>query len=518
MIKLILLALLCVTGSPPKADFLVAASSQQPSYHSDGGGGRAGSTDLRGQRPHSLPVGRGFQPDVPTSPRLSGVHSDADHPHDVDYAAFDTIETNNSAQIGMIANSRIYLGNDLQPTTWIWSDWCHNNIVDYPFWGGGCCSSQYPLINVQDPTSSTDLGDISRNYFDSADPSITTIAGCTITSNLGTPSFWGTSIEYIAMGFCYSAPIGSNFLSWQARSAGTIECEDALPPIAKSRISKTQSVLTDTSCRGKYADADSYVTSGNDIKAYPLLQRYMETCYDSGSAWRGFVDLDYAVQGLSNDLGRFANYREWIKSVVWLNPSDPYWYCTAVQSIMFTYQWDSTARGHDDNAALAVARYIESSHHCPQDSGYYAQEDSGTRAVQHQHWLDTCQMFGHDTLLFPEDTTLPSLHSLGLDILYGPPSSVTSGVWQPGMGELHASANPFRKETTISYESGEYAYTSFQVLDILGHVVQGDFKGSVLNPGEHSFTIDGTQLPAGTYYARVSTLAGGTRMIKLVKE
>ncbi len=65
MKKIILLVLLCVPGSPPQADFPVVASAQRSSADL-GGGGRAGSTDLRGQGPHSHPVGRGFQPDVPT--------------------------------------------------------------------------------------------------------------------------------------------------------------------------------------------------------------------------------------------------------------------------------------------------------------------------------------------------------------------------------------------------------------------------------------------------------------------
>ena len=87
-----------------------------------------------------------------------------------------------------------------------------------------------------------------------------------------------------------------------------------------------------------------------------------------------------------------------------------------------------------------------------------------------------------------------------------------------GITNLTASENPFDRETMISFTMGEYAYVSFQVFDVLGRVVLGDYKGSVEPPGEYSFTVDGTNLASGTYYARVTTLLGQTRMIKLVKE
>ena len=53
---------------------------------------------------------------------------------------------------------------------------------------------------------------------------------------------------------------------------------------------------------------------------------------------------------------------------------------------------------------------------------------------------------------------------------------------------------------------------------MLGKVILGDYKGSVLPPGIYSFNIDGTNLADGTYYARITTPLGETRMIKLVKE
>ncbi|HEY3874251.1 MAG TPA: T9SS type A sorting domain-containing protein, partial [Candidatus Kapabacteria bacterium] len=138
-------------------------------------------------------------------------------------------------------------------------------------------------------------------------------------------------------------------------------------------------------------------------------------------------------------------------------------------------------------------------------------------SVKTLHWSNTLHF--PDTANFPEDTTIPTIQQLGLEVLLGPPADVTPTVWQQGtIGDLTASENPFNKETTVSFNMGEYAYISFQLTDVLGHIVQGDFKGTVLPPGDHSFSIDGSTLSSGTYFARITSPSGITRTIKLVRE
>ena len=80
-----------------------------------------------------------------------------------------------------------------------------------------------------------------------------------------------------------------------------------------------------------------------------------------------------------------------------------------------------------------------------------------------------------DTIDFPQDTTLPTIDDLGLGILRGPPAGVQNDTTpSTGITNITATDNPFDKQTTIYFETGEYAYLSFQVFDVLGRVVQGD--------------------------------------------
>jgi hypothetical protein len=66
--------------------------------------------------------------------------------------------------------------------------------------------------------------------------------------------------------------------------------------------------------------------------------------------------------------------------------------------------------------------------------------------------------------------------------------------------------------------NGENIFAATSYWGVILSTDKGKSWSKVLNPGEHSFTIDGANLPTGTYYARITTPIGETRMIKLVKE
>jgi hypothetical protein len=464
------------------------------------------------------------------APDLTGIHSST--PDSIDIAAFDTIDLNGGvAQISLVAGSQIRLGNSGEP--WYWTNWSQNNILtgysdDYCACLGGSGGVSYiPLIVEDTGHSISPLGNISHNFFDVIGLSVVlpenqdTGTGCGDSLNRGTPASWiaGDSTPYAALGFCYSAD--SNFTTWQNRPAGAVDCGETLPTGDKTKPKgiKTLSSPTDTSCREKFAigDADDY--AGEYYLCDSVLEEYIETCYDTTDAWYAFVDLN--GYGFSQDLGSSANYtnfREWLKSVLWLNTIDPLYYCTCAEAIYGTYE--GIDAGRNLNAALAVIRYLDSSNRCPQqatDNNNEYKQDSATR---HMVWIDTVNsLHKGDTLDFPEDTTIPTIDELGLGILRGPPAGVQNDTTpQTGISNLTASENPFEKQTTIYFTSGEYAYISFQVFDVLGRIVQGDYKGSAQGPGEYQFTVDGMNLPSGTYYARITTPLGQTRMLKLVKE
>jgi hypothetical protein len=273
------------------------------------------------------------------------------------------------------------------------------------------------------------------------------------------------------------------------------------------------SVPPDTSCREKYAEGYSLDLDDYYAEADSVLMEYIETCYDTGEAWEAFVNLQDAVGGISSDPTRFVTFRNWLKAVLWLNTIDPLYYCVCAQTIYNTY-------GTDYNSAIAIIEYLDSSKRCPEEYAYEKSLDSQMRNERHLAWLDSVNSLHHgDTTDFPEDTTIPTIDELGLQILRGPLAGVQNDTTpQTGITNLTASENPFDKETTISFTIGEYVYVSFQVFDVLGHVVLGDYKGSVEPPGEYSFMVDGTNWASGTYYAHITTPTGITRTLKLVKE
>jgi hypothetical protein len=297
--------------------------------------------------------------------------------------------------------------------------------------------------------------------------------------------------------------------------------------ITHRKGAQPMSVLTDTSCQAKYGLGVEWIGSGGApngdsqdfIQAYRCLRSFCETCYDTINSWRGISQLTVSVDEMGGDQTKYENYREWLKSVLWLNRTDPMWYCSCVGAIAHTYIWDSAAKGTDYNAMISICRFMTQYKKCPMDSTFYQVNDTAIATQRYDEWYDTCVLLHHDTSVFKQDTTIPSIHDLGLDVLLGPPAAASSPApYKSTIGALIANPNPFRDEATVTVELGQSAYVSFQVFDILGRVVQGDFKGTVLSPGQQSFTIDGSKLPSGTYYARITTPTGDTRMVKLTKE
>jgi len=462
------------------------------------------------------------------APDLTGIHSiTADS---IDKAAFDTISLNGgNAQISLVKSANIRLGNDHE--LWYWSDWCRNNI--YTAYSDSYCGclgggvSYVPLIVEDSGKTISKLGNISHNYF--GDTTYATIlpenqppgTGCNDTLNRGTPSSWLTSdtTPAVAYGFCYDAD--SNLTTWQNRPTGSVDCGLTLPSEKSKRIgTKSLSIQTiDTStCQYKFSLGSALYQDDKYQQGDSELEWYIETCYDSGEAWQAFNYMGgYGFNGEPYPES-FTSFREWLKSVLWLNTTDPMYYCTCAQDIYMTYE--SIDGGRNLNAALAVIRFLDSSNRCPIDSADNNNDYSQELTMRHQIWLDTVNHYHNgDTVKFPEDTTLPTIDDLDLQILRGPPAGVQNMPPSPtGISALTASENPFSKETTISFTMGEYSYVSFQVFDVLGRVIQGDYKGAVHSPGTYSFTVDGTNLSTGVYYARITTPIGETRTLKLVKE
>ncbi|HYM19817.1 MAG TPA: T9SS type A sorting domain-containing protein [Candidatus Kapabacteria bacterium] len=235
---------------------------------------------------------------------------------------------------------------------------------------------------------------------------------------------------------------------------------------------------------------------------YDTLRLYIELCAASDDqSYHAFLHLDEAVQLYApDDTSRFDRYRQWLISVIYLNTTNPAYFCADLGSIAGTYQYGKyTPLGY-----LAVLNYIRSNHpECwgSQASNEYT-KDSAYDAAN-----------GHDP------THLPSLDSMGLGFLLNH-NAVTPSSYLPSqyLASFTTNPNPFKNETTLSFTLNRMAYVTVDVYDILGHKVWGDDHGYSLDAGVHQVRIDGAGLPTGTLYARISTGFGEVKTVKLVKQ
>jgi hypothetical protein len=245
--------------------------------------------------------------------------------------------------------------------------------------------------------------------------------------------------------------------------------------------------------------------------AYDTGRVFMEHCTLLNGTWHEFTKLDWANQSRGGSILRYLEYREWLKAVLYLNTIDSDWYCADAFSLTGTFRNFPTA-GWDMNGELAVMQYILQSSKCPHFIGEFSELYVKVRALQHKQWADTSK---GDTNLNKLDTTLPSLKSIGLEVLLGPVEHSGSAPASFDIANLHATISPFTKETEIAFELGDRELMQIKIYDALGRVVFDNGIGNVLEAGARSFKIDGKDWSNGVYYARLSTNRGLVRTLKL---
>jgi hypothetical protein len=239
---------------------------------------------------------------------------------------------------------------------------------------------------------------------------------------------------------------------------------------------------------------------------YDTLKHYIESCAkDDNESWRAFLALASNLQEYDQtDTNRYRRHRDWLISVLYLNSTNMY-YCTCLESIAGTYKYD-----HIPNAWLGVIKFMLTTSSCY--SASLATEYTATINNRHNLWLQ-----GDTTI--PEDTTIPSLHELGLDFLLTHNSvSPSVAVLQDFLTSFTLSLNPFKNETHLRFHLNRMAYTSIGIYDVLGYQVWGEGKGRSLEAGDHEVVVDGRLLPEGLLYARIETGFWEVRTVKLVKE
>ena len=254
--------------------------------------------------------------------------------------------------------------------------------------------------------------------------------------------------------------------------------------------------------------------------AYDTLRKFVEQCAKV-KVFNGqeivFGEIDGAVEYRNSDLNRYVEYREWLKSVLYLNTdtgiSGMRYYCRAVQSLWYTFNYNPPT-GADFKAMQAILKYVHDSGKCELYFSDYEEILAGLRKRQYEFYIDTCK----DTSVTPFDTTwLPTIDDIDMSILRGPQNSVSHATHESRLGELIATCNPFTDILELKYRLDKSAMVRIDIFDELGRSVYGEGIGYKPS-GEYRITIAGSSWASGAYYARLSTSGGEVQTIKMIKQ
>jgi hypothetical protein len=271
-----------------------------------------------------------------------------------------------------------------------------------------------------------------------------------------------------------------------------------------------------SSCEDLLSRAEIYRSDGTYQRSYDTSRKYIEHCAVQAGAYREFTAMNGDVQWISESSNAvWISYRNWLKSVLYLNTVDKNYYCEDVNSILTSFQYRDPQRGVDLNGELAVLKYLKENSLCPLFTKDFDTIWSGTRDLQRKIWSDTVK--DTNATPFAQDTVLPTLDDIGLAILRGPNADVVPRLVPmigPSMTGLRTIPNPFASETRILFTCPQAAAIRFEVLDILGKRVY-DGGERVFDTGENRIVLPGDGLPNGLLYARFSMLDGTVRTIKI---
>jgi hypothetical protein len=257
---------------------------------------------------------------------------------------------------------------------------------------------------------------------------------------------------------------------------------------------------------------------------YDTLKKFIEICPNYPQSWRAFSVLAGAAQNVNGpDDAVMFQLQAWLESVLYLNTTDPEYFCQCVEAMPLPDLADSTpALGQlGTDRGLALDRWLLQHTTCD-TAALRADYDNGRKEQYYLHSYDS--MHGN---LYPLDTTLPTMQQLGLDTLLDRHFLYSVGEQPISMiTNATASPNPVSTGTVITFGISQEAYVKINIFDILGEPVSGGrvpgsggegFEG-LFAPGNHEVPLSLQGLPSGTYFARILTAYGNVATVKLVKE
>jgi hypothetical protein len=244
--------------------------------------------------------------------------------------------------------------------------------------------------------------------------------------------------------------------------------------------------------------------------ALDTLRAFIYSCH---TPWKspGFSEMNHSMQYISKDNSRWLTYREWVKTVLYLNQIDQEYYCDAAQAILTSFQYNQGPRGMDYNGAISIIDYLLNSGKCIDDSTFLWNTRSSLRYRQILAYNDTVQ----SAVESPIDTGNVSLFDLDLQILLGPENAVADSKSSTDF-RFSLSPNPAGLRSELHLSTDIATTVTIELYDVLGKKVL-DLERHLIGKGESQIPMDVSQLEAGSYYLRLATSLGDIRSIRLVK-
>jgi len=242
-----------------------------------------------------------------------------------------------------------------------------------------------------------------------------------------------------------------------------------------------------------------------------------------------FPDAPGAFGTMANDVQNkgdgpipqsLPDFQHWLISALAWNPGNSDYFCADVHAMMGTVatgnidtSWQQM--NNEANRGMSVLYWLIHNPVCwnPSDTELYV----NSRGSQKEDWIDWP---GMDTSKTPLDTTIYSMHDLGLDsvLKYAGMLGVNNANTTSILSNATASPNPAGTGTEISFSTSREAYVKIDLFNLLGVKVGNAGFESVVQPGNHEVPLSLSGLPSGTYYARIVTTYGEVQTVKLVKE
>jgi len=201
-------------------------------------------------------------------------------------------------------------------------------------------------------------------------------------------------------------------------------------------------------------------------------------------------------------------FRNYLISILYLNPRDA-WYCADIREMVHSFKFD-----YGYPAALGLTKWLIDNPRCGDASDAYSYWLM--RKGEYTGWLDSVTV---DTTKYPFDTTILTLHQMGLDTLLSSASVTHYSILGPQIiADARLTSNPFKSETSLSLSIDREAYLHIEVLDLLGRKLAGAGFEGVFEPGSRIVPLKMESVPSGTYYVRISTANNELRTIKIEKK